>query len=205
MFLGSGVPASWRTSRLGGCLASARPAQSSTPEHLCLGSLPPTLYPAHSPQSWQRQQSGVGGGACQRSPPQTQGSAIDPGALPAAASAKRGNLPPATRSREGPSRPQALLRCYKNHLKGHFVSHSAEEEERSSGSRGPTSPEASFGARNRGGWGVCVCEGSGKPQNLSCPLPIFGRGCRRCEAGRQGTAPHAAGLGSPRAGCPRIF
>lgn len=135
---------------------------------------------------------GVGGPACQRSPPQTQGSAIDPGPLPAAASAKRGNLPPTTRSREGPNRPQALLRCYKNHLKGHFVSHSAEEEERSSGSRGPTSPEASFRARNQGGVCVCVClcvKVLESPRIFSARSPIFGRGCRSCEAGPQGNRP----------------
>ena len=100
---------------------------------------------------------GVGGRACQRSPPQTQGSAIDPGALPAAASAKRGNLPPATRSREGPSRPQALLRCYKNHLKGHFVSHARRRRSEAAEAAEATSPEASFGASSRGGWGLCVC------------------------------------------------
>ena len=156
---------------------------------LCLGSLPPLLFPPRPPQSWQRQQSGSWWPTCQRSPPRTQGSAIDPGALPAASSAKRGNLPPATRSREGPSRPQALLRCYKNHLKGHFVSHSAEEEERSSGSRGPTSLEASFRARNQGGvGGVCV-KILESPTIFSARSPIFGRGCRSCEAGPQGNRP----------------
>lgn len=93
----------------------------------------------------------------------------------------------------GAQPPMALLCLYKNHLKGHFVSHKAEEEG-SSGSHGPTSPGASFRA-------PCL---AGKPQNLCCPLPALGRGCRSYEAGAPGRESllHAARVGRTGARCP---
>lgn len=92
-------------------------------------------------------------------------------ALPAAASAERGNLPPAQRSREGPRRLSALLCRSRNHLKGHFVGRSTALPRRS-GAADAACPQASFRARSL----------AGNPRP-SLPLPAFafGRGFRSCE------------------------
>lgn len=73
------------------------------------------------------------------------------------------------RSREGPGRLPALLRRYKNHLKGHFVSRRAAftrggEQRKPRARKPPFQPQV----------------GLDTPEPL-LPLPAFRRGCRSLE------------------------
>lgn len=155
-------------------MPSALPVQSSHPRN---------LTPHHRASSQTR-------AAPPSLPLRSPGLAIDSRAPPQPP-LPRDNLPPAPRSREGPGRLPALLCCYKNHVKGHFVSPSAAFT-RGRGEKWRRAPQASFPA-----W---------IPQNLCCPSQPSGEatGVQSPYALPKG-CPHAAARAGGEPSAPKPY